>query len=254
MPWTDAGKKTIFLTIKNKEILDKVETVHLAVHRKNFVKLYNKDKIKLLFVGSANIPKDFDIKGGKEVLGAFSQLNEKYDNLELVVRSYVPRHIKAKYEKMKNIKIIEKIIPWNELEEEFKSADIFLFPSHNTPGVVILDAMSYELPVITTDVWGNPELVKDGETGFIIKKSDKIPYYVENFIPNWSARESLKIIKSVTDPTVVDELVAKTSLLIENEQLRKRMGTAGREEIETGKYSIEKRNEKLKMIFDEATD
>jgi hypothetical protein len=30
------------------------------------------------------------------------------------------------------------------------------------------------------------------------------------------------------------------------------MGRAGRNEIETGKFSIEKRNEKLKMIFGEA--
>ncbi|MBT9150326.1 MAG: Lipopolysaccharide core biosynthesis protein RfaG [candidate division WS2 bacterium] len=253
MPWTDAGEKTIFLTIKDKEILDKVESVHLAVHKKNFVKQYNKDKIKLLFVGSANIPKDFDIKGGKEVLAAFSDLNQKYDNLELVIRSYVPRRIKEKYEKVRNVKIIEKTIPWNELEEEFKSADIFLFPSHNTPGVVILDAMSFELPVIITDVWGNPELVKDGETGFIIKKSEKIQYYRENFIPNWSAPETLKMIKKINDPRVVKELVEKTSILIEDENLRKRMGKSARQEIETGKFSIEKRNEKLKGIFDEAT-
>ena len=253
MPWTDACKKTILLTIKDKEIRNKVETVHLAVHKKNFTKQYGKDKIKLLFVGSANIPKDFDIKGGKEVLEAFSKLNENYDNLELVIRSYVPPQMEEKYKKVKNIKVIDNIVPWAELEAEFKSADIFLFPSHNTPGLAILDAMSYELPVITTDVWANLELVSDGETGFVIKKSEKIQYYVANFIPNWSAAESLKIIKKMTDPNVVKELVEKTSMLIEDENLRKRMGRAGRQEIETGKFSIEKRNEKLKKVFEEAT-
>jgi glycosyltransferase involved in cell wall biosynthesis len=254
IPWTDAGKKTIFLTIKDKEIVDKVEMVHLAVHKKNFVKRYNEDKIKVLFVGSANIPQDFEIKGGKEVLEAFSQLNQNYDNLELVIRSYIPQRIKEKYEKTKNIKIIDEIIPWGVLEEEFKTADIFLFPAHNTPGLAFLDAMSYELPIITTDVWANPELVNDGKTGFVIKRSDKIQYYTENFIPNWSASESLKTIKKMTDPEVVKELVEKTSILIEDENLRKRMGKAGRQEIENGKFSIEKRNEKLKRIFDEATD
>jgi glycosyltransferase involved in cell wall biosynthesis len=254
MPWTDAGKKTIFLTIKDKEILDKVETVHLAVHKKNFTKQYDKDEIKLLFVGSANIPKDFEIKGGKEVLEAFSQLNQKYDNLELVIRSYVPQNIKEKYKKIKNIKIIDKIIPWAELEQEFKSSDIFLFPAHNTPGLAILDAMSYGLPVIITDVWANSELVSDGKTGFVIKKSEEIQYYIENFIPNWSASESLKTIKKMTNPKVVKELVEKTSILIEDESLRKLMGKAGRQEIETGKFSIVKRNEKLKNVFDEATE
>ena len=253
MPWTDAGKKTILLTIKDEEIQDKVETVHLAVHKKNFTKQYAEDKIKLLFVGSANIPKDFDIKGGKEVLEAFSKLNENYDNLELVIRSYVPPQMEEKYKKVTNIKVIDNIVPWAELEAEFKSADIFLFPSHNTPGLAILDAMSYELPVITTDVWANPELVGDGETGFVIKKSDKIQYYTENFIPNWSAPKSLKVIKRITDHNVVKELVEKAGILIEDESLRKKMGKAGRQEIETGKFSIEERNEKLKNVFDEAT-
>lgn len=252
MPWTDAGKETIFHVIKDDAILDKVETVNLAVHKKNFVKLYNKGRITILFVGSINIPKDFDIKGGKEVLEAFSRLSQKYDNLELVIRSIVPEHIKEKYKKLKNIRIIDEIISWDALEKEFQCADIFLFPSHNTPGLAILDAMSYELPVITTDVWANPELVRDGETGFMVKKSNEINYYIENFIPNWSSPKSLQSIKSMIDPEVVCEIVEKTSILIEDEKLRRRMGRAGRKEIETGKFSVYNRNEKLKKIFDES--
>jgi glycosyltransferase involved in cell wall biosynthesis len=43
------------------------------------------------------------------------------------------------------------------------------------------------------------------------------------------------------------------SFLIENPERRRQMGRAGRWEVEQGKFSIEKRNEKLKRIFDEAT-
>jgi len=252
MPWTNAGKKTIVLTFNSDIIHEKTETVYLSVPPKNFIKEYNIDKIKIFFVGSQNLPKDFEIKGGKEVFDAFSILNKLYNNLELTVRSYVPKKIKTKYSKFKNIKIIDQIVPWSTLDTEFKSADIFLFPAHHTPGLAILDAMSYELPVITTDVWANPELVRNSETGFIIKKSEKIQYYTENFIPNWSAPESLKTIKKMTAPNVVTELVEKASILIEDEDLRRRMGTAGRKEIESGRFSIEKRNEKLKRIFDDA--
>lgn len=253
LPWTDAGRKTILWNLDCKGFEDKIELVHLSVPKKDFIKQYNGDVIRLLFVGSVNIPKDFEMKGGKEVLAAFSHLCKQYHNLELVVRSWVPIHIKEKYKYLENVRVIDEIIPWEQVEQEFKSADIFLHPSHNTPGLVILDAMSYELPVITTDVWGNPELVEDGETGFLIKKSESVPYYIDNFISNWNAPECLKIIKNTTDPRVVEELVDKTSILIENEELRRRMGKAGRREIEIGKYSMEKRNEQLKRIFDEAT-
>ena len=133
----------------------------------------------------------------------------------------------------------------------------FLFPSHSTPGLVILDAMSYELPVITTNLWANDEMVEDGETGFVIKKSDRIQYYTGNFIPNWShypTSKFMKTIKKTIDPEVVKQLVEKTSALIEDEELRRLMGKAGRKEIETGKFSIAERNKNLARIFNEAID
>lgn len=253
--WTEAGKKTVLGNMNCDGFAHKVETVPLAVTKKNFVKDYENDgKVKLLFVGSANIPGEFEYKGGKEVLEAFTLLLPKYPNLELTIRSDVPKELKVKYEGLDNLRLIEGIIPWEQLEHEFKSADIFLFPTHSTPGLAILDAMSYELPVITTDVWANSEMVKDGETGFVIRKSEKVSYYIENFIPIWNYTPGSRFMKTIkmVDPNVVQELVEKTSILIENEDLKKRMGRAGRWEIENGKFSIEERNKKLKRIFDEA--
>lgn len=251
--WSEAGRETVLTNLDIPDIEETVVTLYLAVPRKDFVKRNNNGKIKILFVGSANLPGSFEIKGGKEVIEAFVQLNKKYHNLELVVRSNMPKHIRNNYKGIGNIKIIDGIIPRELLEQEFTSADIFLFPSHITPGMVILEAMSYELPVITTDVWANPELVKDGETGFIVKKSSTLEhYYEENFISNWGTPQFMKAIQNVqTD--VVEQLVEKTSILIEDEELRKRMGKIGRQEIESGKFSIDKRNKKLKRIFDEAT-
>jgi len=254
--WTEAGKKSVLANMDCRGFEDKVEVVPLAVQTKNFIKDYSdKGNIKLLFVGSANIPGEFEYKGGKEVLEAFLLLREKYNDLELVIRSDIPRHIKAKYTGLDNLRLIEGIIPWEQLEQEFKSADLFLFPSHSTPGLAILDAMGYELPVITTDVWANPELVADGKTGFVIKKSEGVPYYIENFIPNWDYHTGSKFMRSIeaADPRVVAEVAEKVSLLIKNKELRRRMGRAGRWEIENGKFSLKKRNEKLKRIFDEAT-
>ncbi len=253
--WTEAGEKTVLGNMCCDGFVHKVETVPLSVHKKNFVKDYgDKERVKLLFVGSVNIPGEFEYKGGKEALAAFVILCQKYPNLELVIRSDIPKAIKAKCEELDRLRIIDELIPWEQLEQEFKSADMFLLPTHSTPGLAILDAMSYELPVITTDVWANPEMVEDGKTGFTIRKSEKVNYYTENFIPIWDYDSGSQFMKSVkaVEPRVVQELVEKTSTLIENKDLRRRMGRAGRREIETGSFSIEKRNEKLKRIFDEA--
>ena len=254
--WTEAGKNTILLNMDCENFAHKIELVPLAVRKKNFVKDYHGNgKIKLLFVGSANIAGEFVYKGGQEVLAAFAILHQRYPSLELVIRSDVPEEIKAKYQRLSGLRFIGNIIPWEELELEFKTADIFLFPTHSTPGLAILDAMSYELPVITTNVWANPEMVWDGKTGCVIGKSEKVPYYTGNAIPNWSyhpTSEFMKAIKTV-DPAVVEQLVKKTGILIEDDALRRQMGKAGRQEIENGRFSLGKRNERLKRIFDSAT-
>ena len=257
MPWSDIARKTLFLNLDCKKFEDKIETVRLAVPPKHFKKKRNSHKVKLLFVGTANafnIYSSFDLKGGKEVLEAFSLLDKKYSNLELVIRSVVPRDLIKKYKNLSNnMRILDKVLPWNLLEEEFKSADIFLFPGHSTPGMTILDAMSYEMPVITTDVWGNPELVKDGKTGFLIKKSRRVPYFMKS--PKGVIYYTPAFFKAIrkTDYDVAKELAKKVSVLVEDDALRLKMGRNARREIETGIFSIKKRNEQLKRIFDEAT-
>ena len=253
--WTQAGKRTILENMDCQRFKDKIEVVPLAVQKNDFIKDY-KDygKVRILFVGSANIPGEFEFKGGKEVLEAFTILLRKHPNLELVIRSDVPKEIKDRYVNINNLRIIDNIIPREQLDQEFKTADIFLFPSHCTPGLAILDAMSYELPVVTTDVWANSEMVEDGKTGFVIPKSENVQYYTMNFVPNWSYNPNSQFAKSINkaDFKVVDEIVTKINVLIENPDIRRKMGEAGRWAVEKGKYSIESRNDKLKRIFDEA--
>lgn len=57
--------------------------------------------------------------------------------------------------------------------ESLKEMDIFVLPSR-TEGcpIVILEAMAMGLPVIATNVGGNPELVINNETGFLIPYDD----------------------------------------------------------------------------------
>ncbi len=53
------------------------------------------------------------------------------------------------------------------------AADVLLLPSeHESFGLAALEAMACEVPVIATNVGGIPEVVTDGETGFLSGKGD----------------------------------------------------------------------------------
>jgi len=55
----------------------------------------------------------------------------------------------------------------------FKDADIFLFPSkYEAFPLVLLEAMQFALPVVTTDVGGIKDIVVNGENGIIVREGD----------------------------------------------------------------------------------
>jgi len=87
----------------------------------------------------------------------------------------------------------------------YSSADIFVFPTfyHNECfPLVLLEAMQFGLPLVSTNEGGIAEIISDGETGFIVP-------------PNNAA-----------------ELSAKLEYLIKSPELRLQMGVEGRKRFE----------------------
>jgi N-acetyl-alpha-D-glucosaminyl L-malate synthase BshA len=59
------------------------------------------------------------------------------------------------------------------VEEVLVGADLFLLPSETESfGLAALEALSCEVPVIATAVGGLPEVVRDGENGFLFPVGD----------------------------------------------------------------------------------
>lgn len=85
----------------------------------------------------------------------------------------------------------------------YPAFDLFCFPS-NQEGMpnVLMEACAAGLPVVTTNVGGAPQIVQDGKTGFIVPVQDAL-----------AMRERIK-------------------QLIENVELRRQFGAAGREKMQ----------------------
>ena len=75
--------------------------------------------------------------------------------------------------------VIHGGLPRSEVIKLLEKADVFVLPSVPTPDgkregipVVLMEAMSSCLPVISSRLSGIPELVKDGENGFLTEPGD----------------------------------------------------------------------------------
>lgn len=106
-------------------------------------------------------------------------------DLHLVGRPYHPEYY-ALLEKLAEGKRVEfqTALSQEELAEEFSSSLVSVLPSVYTDvygtqhlkseilGLVLLEAMACATPVLVTRVGGMPEIVRDGETGFVVPPND----------------------------------------------------------------------------------
>lgn len=247
MPWSEAGKKSILNGLNTNGFKEKIEVVYPAMETLE-AKKKKHDDLNLLFVSVR-----FFTKGGKELLEAYDILRKKYDfNLNII--SYVPQEIINKYKNDKNIKFSKPTISRDKMMKDFfAKSDIFVLPSYmDTFGMVFLEAMSYKMPVITTNTFAIPEIV--GKSGLFIN-IDKFSWYGKDYLFAWDSWDKFsKYCENEDKPKVVKDLVKNMSILIKDRKLRNQMGTRGRREIEKGKFSLKERNSKLKRIYQEAAE
>ncbi len=169
------------------------------------------DSIKIIMVAGIKPVKDYiTLVQAAEVLCA------SYNNIQFLfvgdgedrekVEKAVPDSIRARI-----------LFPGmrDDVEQLVLNSDIGVLLSSKTEGFSnsIMEYMAAGLPVIATRAGGTPELVLEGETGFL----------VDNFS--------------------VDQVVTHLKTLIEDPILRSKMGTAGKERIEQG-FSIGRMVEK----------
>jgi glycosyltransferase involved in cell wall biosynthesis len=225
----------------------KIEVVHAAYHSIK-VKRKQTDKVIFSFIcRTSPNPLDFYMKGGHNLLKAFQILNKKYDNIQLRIKGTIPKHLRKN---LKNITFTEENLPREEFYKKFLyEPDVYVQPTLvDTFAIAVIEAMSTGLPVVATNLFAMPEIIEDGKNGFLIKTNMHWDKYVK-YDPKYKKfnRDLAKY-----HPEMIQDLVDKLSILIEDPKLRKKMGRRSFEIVDSGKLSIKERNKKLRRIYEEA--
>jgi glycosyltransferase involved in cell wall biosynthesis len=248
---TDLAANQVKAFVGNRTSGQKVYVVRHATTAKNLVRDYTKTKLTILFVGTRNQPNAFDAKGGKEAVQAFIRAKKEVPDIQMIVRSDIPSSLRSKYARVSGLSIIDQIISESQLDALFRQADIFIFPSHITPAMVLIEAMSYGLPIITTDEAANGEIVRNMETGIVTPPPRNLPKFEDLASGRRSIFEWERRLTELQEDSV-ERLASALVLLASDSRLRKQLGEAAKAEVDFGKYSITARNNLLTAIFDQA--
>jgi glycosyltransferase involved in cell wall biosynthesis len=116
------------------------------------------------------------------------------------------------------------------IREYFAKADIFVLPcivgtDDDIDGipVTLMEAMAMEIPTVSTNISGIPELIEHMKTGILVPPKDEV------------------------------SLANAISTLIENNDLSKKLGKAGRSKVES-EFEIHKNVDLLMTIFESYVD
>lgn len=143
----------------------------------NVVCKESNDFVECLFLGAVN-----KNKGIYDMLDVLNMYQEDF-------RGKLVLHIGGLGEQDKVLNIIHKygltdivcyegFVDGPRKNELLSSVDFFVLPSYieGLP-ISILEAMSYGLPILSTSIGGIPEIVEDGQNGFLITPGDKDSLY-----------------------------------------------------------------------------
>jgi glycosyltransferase involved in cell wall biosynthesis len=232
-------------------ITSKVFHIPLGVRTPpRLVRRKTRSTIDLLFTNSWHQdPRSFFLRGGLDVLEAFSILRERYPQLRLTLRTSIPplapRHRRMLMQD--GIRVLGNFLADEQMEELLEQTAIFVLPAARVHIVSVLRAMAHAQAVIVSDGWGFDELIDHERTGLIVPGRSGKTSWLE---PNTGIlREDYRPLFE-PDPVVVEGLIEAVSRLVEDADLCERLGQSARAHVEEN-HSLERWNAGLKAVFDQ---
>ena len=209
------------------------------------------EPIHLLFINSwCQVPENFYVRGGLDVLEAFAILRERYPQLRLTMRTALPTFSEHYMRIIESgwVRVINRFMSDEEMAALHAESHVFLLPAARVHIVSLLQAMSYGLAVVGSDGWGMEEYLEDERNGLVVRGRHGKASWADP--QAGMLRENYEVMYT-PDPEVVAGIVAAVSRLVEDQNLRCRLGHTARECVRD-EYNLESWNNGLKAALDRA--
>jgi glycosyltransferase involved in cell wall biosynthesis len=123
----------------------------------------------ILFAGGG-----VEIKGAKVVLEALPRLLASFDGLQVVVAGGGEPGLMAAFRSYAPAVQVLGSVPAADMHGLFAAADLTLVPSvwHENAPLVVCESFQAGTPVVGSAFGGIPELIRDGETGYLFSVGD----------------------------------------------------------------------------------
>jgi len=162
--------------LKHKNVNKNIKVIPNGANIKKLKIKYKKskthiknEKIRLLFIGRLE-----EIKGVDILLKALARVKNKPPGWELRIVGEGSRrknleNLVQRADLCGQIKFLGRKIG-QSLIREYQKADLFVLPSRSeAQPLTLLEAWAAGLPVLATSVGDNPQMVKEGKNGFLVK-------------------------------------------------------------------------------------
>lgn len=250
--------ESIPVLFRNKGLQDKVTYIPLGVGRPAKTRRRSRKKdgaVRVLFTNSWHQGSDgFYLRGGLDVLEAFSIISPRYPNAELVLRTQLPPDLDERYTRMieqnKNVEVIDEFLPVDDLEGLMLKTDIYVIPSARIHVVSLLKAMAFRIAVVVSDGWGFEEYVEHRRNGLVVKGRYGKCSWLDS--ADGMLKEDYRPLRTA-DTTIAKGLADELTALIDDPELRETLAQNARTDVET-KFSVDSWNEGLKSAFDRALE
>ncbi|MEK7116785.1 MAG: glycosyltransferase family 4 protein [Patescibacteria group bacterium] len=150
-----------------------VVPIYSPISEKDLSEKNKKENNKFIFLTAGRL---VNVKNISLQIQVMKEVIKNYSNINLLIAGDGPERNKLE-NLSKKLKIENKIkfLGWqNNLEEFYKQADAFLLTSNYEGwGMVVVEAASFGLPIIMTDVGCAGEIIENKESGIIIKVDDE---------------------------------------------------------------------------------